>query len=86
VCVLLLVQAINHCTEFSSNAFEEFGLTEVYAYVTSKCDESTNYVVFDYQIFRKSTCTGNPFGQVNQLFHPLPRIPPTTHAGCRLAP
>jgi hypothetical protein len=67
-CLHKHVQATNQCTEFSSNAFEEFGLTEVYALVSSKCDEETNYITFGYQIFRKSTCTGNPFGQVAEHF------------------
>ena len=60
--------SINACTEFSSNAFEEFGLTKVYALVTPICDSDKRssgpeaveggVYTFGYQIFKESTCEG----------------------------
>ena len=64
--------SIERCTEFSSNAFEEFGLTKVYALVTPMCDKekrssggdvvTSGVYTFGYQIFKENDCTGNPFG------------------------
>ncbi|EDQ86142.1 uncharacterized protein MONBRDRAFT_38524, partial [Monosiga brevicollis MX1] len=47
------------CTRFQSNAFEEFGLQEIFALITQDEDDLD---VFSFRIFKNSDCTGDPFG------------------------
>ena len=44
------------CSEFSSTAFQEFGLSQVFA----QAQQSGN--TYGYQIFKNPDCTGDPFG------------------------
>lgn len=50
---------VGNCTQFESNAFEEFGLTEIFA-VVRLVDQD----VYGFQVFKNNDCTGNPFGFV----------------------
>eukprot|EP00040_Diaphanoeca_grandis_P036917 m.237891 g.237891 ORF g.237891 m.237891 type:complete len:1772 (-) comp33716_c1_seq2:149-5464(-) len=51
---------IGVCTEFSSEAFEEFGMTEVYLKVDTVCEGTKR--TYGYQVFGRSGCQGDPFG------------------------
>ena len=58
----------DNSTQLPRPPIEEFGLTEIYAQVTATCDATKpdapegGVWTFGYQIFRRSTCEGNPFG------------------------
>eukprot|EP00049_Salpingoeca_infusionum_P019456 m.361947 g.361947 ORF g.361947 m.361947 type:complete len:1891 (+) comp20020_c0_seq1:168-5840(+) len=47
---------LDFCTQFSSNAFEEFGLTEIYARIQEQDG------LFSFRVFKNPDCTGDPFG------------------------
>lgn len=51
---------VSVCTEFSSDAFAEFGMSRIYLYVRAACVNGRR--TFGYQLFSQSGCTGNPFG------------------------
>ena len=48
---------MGNCTRFFSNAFEEFGLTEIYALITTPSEDH-----YGFRIYKNNDCTGNPFG------------------------
>ena len=44
---------VNDCTQFSSNAFEEFGLTEIFALIQQPSNDT-----YSFRIYKNDDCTG----------------------------